>query len=86
MSGNPLSMPTHHSLGSDDGYGVEDARTATIKPNEQSAVDPTQFAPRNGTLQHERIRVPCRPSFAREQAVCALLLQVPIFMAQFTIM
>jgi hypothetical protein len=28
------SMPTHNSLGPDDGYGVKNARTAPIEPNE----------------------------------------------------
>ena len=36
-------MPTHNSLGPDNGYGVKDARTATIKPDEQSAIGPTQI-------------------------------------------
>jgi hypothetical protein len=36
-------MPTHHSLRPHDGYGIKDARAAAIKPNEQSAVDPTQI-------------------------------------------
>jgi hypothetical protein len=27
----------------DDGYGVKNARTATIEPNEQSAIGPTQI-------------------------------------------
>jgi hypothetical protein len=36
-------MPTHDSLGPHDGYGSRDARAAAIKPNEQSAVDPTQI-------------------------------------------
>jgi len=36
-------MPTHYSLGSDNGYGVKNARTATIEPNEQGAVGPTQM-------------------------------------------
>jgi hypothetical protein len=30
-------MPTHNSLGPDDGYGVKNARTATIEPNEQGS-------------------------------------------------
>jgi hypothetical protein len=34
-------MPTHNGLGPDDGYGVKNARTAAIKPNEQGAVGPT---------------------------------------------
>ena len=36
-------MPTHNSLGPDDGNGVKYARTATIEPNEQSAVGSTQM-------------------------------------------
>ena len=38
-------MPTYDSLGPDDGYGVKNARAATIEPDEQSAVDPTQVRP-----------------------------------------
>jgi hypothetical protein len=36
-------MPTHNSLGPDDRYGVKDARTKTIEPNEQGSVGPTQI-------------------------------------------
>jgi hypothetical protein len=36
-------MPTHDSLRPDDSYGVKDARTATIKPDEESTVSPTQI-------------------------------------------
>jgi hypothetical protein len=36
-------VPTHNSLWPDDGYGVKNARTATIEPNEQGAVGPTQM-------------------------------------------
>jgi hypothetical protein len=36
-------MPTHNRLEPDDGYGVKNARTATIEPNEQSTVGPTQM-------------------------------------------
>jgi hypothetical protein len=43
VRGEAHSMPTHYSLEPDDGYGVENARTATIEPNEQGAVDPTQM-------------------------------------------
>lgn len=38
-------MPTHNGLGPDDGYRVKNARTATIDPNEQGAVGPTQMQP-----------------------------------------
>ena len=43
VSGKTHSMPTHDSLGPDDGNGVKNARTATIEPNEQSTVGPTQM-------------------------------------------
>src|ERR1700726_1807161 len=36
-------MPTHDSLGPDDGYGAKNSRAATIEPDEQSAVGPTQM-------------------------------------------
>ena len=36
-------MPTHNSLGPDNGYGVKNARTATIEPNEQGTVGPAQM-------------------------------------------
>jgi hypothetical protein len=36
-------MPTHDSLRPDDGNGIKNARAATIEPNEQSAVGPTQI-------------------------------------------
>src|SRR5713226_120809 len=42
-SGKAHSMPPHDSLGPDDGYGVKNARTATIEPNEQGSVSPTQM-------------------------------------------
>src|SRR6266849_524033 len=43
ISGKTHSMPTHDSLGPDDGHGVKNARTATIEPNEQGSVRPTQI-------------------------------------------
>src|SRR5260221_6890946 len=36
-------MPTHDSLRPDDGNGVKNARAATIEPNQQSTVGPTQM-------------------------------------------
>ena len=36
-------MPPNDGLGSNDGYGVKDARAATIEPNEQSTIGPTQM-------------------------------------------
>src|ERR1700730_9219563 len=43
IRGKTHSMPTHHRLGSDDGYGIKNARAAPIKPDEQSTIDPTQM-------------------------------------------
>jgi hypothetical protein len=36
-------MPAQDGLGPDDGYGVKNARTATIEPDEQSTIDPPQM-------------------------------------------
>jgi len=36
-------MPAHDSLRPDDSYSRKDARTATIEPDEQGAVDPSQM-------------------------------------------
>ncbi len=35
-------MPTDDRVGPDDGYGVKDARVATIEPDEYDPVGPTQ--------------------------------------------
>jgi hypothetical protein len=43
VNGKAHSMPTHDRLRPDDGYGVKNARTATIEPNEQGTVGPTQM-------------------------------------------
>ena len=43
VRGEAHAMPTHHRLGSDDGYGIKNAGIATIEPDEQSAVGPTQM-------------------------------------------
>src|SRR5260221_14456709 len=43
VSGETHSMPPQDSLGPDNGYGVKDARAATIEPNEQCAIGPTQM-------------------------------------------
>ena len=45
VSGKALSVPTHNRLRPDDGYSVKDARAATVEPNEQSTIDPTQMRP-----------------------------------------
>ena len=42
VRGEAHSMPTHNSLGPDDGYGVKNARTATIGQMNR-AVSPTQM-------------------------------------------
>ena len=38
-------MPAHDGLRSDNGYGVKNARTATIEPNEQGTAGPVQMHP-----------------------------------------
>jgi hypothetical protein len=43
IGGEAHSMPTHDSLGLDDGIGIKDARAATIEPNAQRAIGPTQI-------------------------------------------
>ena len=46
VSGKTHSMPAHDGLRSDNGYGVKNARTATIEPNEQgTAAGPVQMHP-----------------------------------------
>src|SRR5580693_487675 len=53
IRGEAHSMPTHYSLGSDNGYRVKNARTATIEPNEQGAVGPTQMQSAWRALLHD---------------------------------
>jgi hypothetical protein len=36
-------MPTHDRVGPENGYGVKDARVATIEPDEHGSVGPTQM-------------------------------------------
>ena len=36
-------MPTDDGVGPDDGYGVNDARVATIEPDEHGSIGPTQM-------------------------------------------
>src|SRR5450759_1532144 len=43
VSGEAHSVPTHNSFRPDDGYGIKNARKATIEPNEQGAVGPEQI-------------------------------------------
>src|SRR5262249_40040430 len=43
VAGKTFAMPAHHSLGPDDAVSIKNARVATIEPDEQSAVDPTQM-------------------------------------------
>jgi hypothetical protein len=45
-------MPAQDGLGPDDGYGVKDARTATIEPDEQSAIDPPQMRSTSRAVQN----------------------------------
>ena len=42
VAAKTLAMPAHDSLGPDDAHGIKNARVATIEPDEQGAVDPTQ--------------------------------------------
>src|SRR5262249_44643150 len=42
-SGKTHAMPTQDGLGPNDGYGAKDARAATIQPDEESTIDPTQM-------------------------------------------
>src|SRR6516225_3870390 len=43
VAGKTLAMPAHDSLRPDDAHGIKNARVATIEPDEQGAVDPTQM-------------------------------------------
>ena len=43
VSGEPHSVPAHDRLGPDDGYGVQGARNAAIKPNKQNPIGPAQI-------------------------------------------
>src|SRR5262245_59655710 len=43
VAGKTLAMPAHDSLGLDDAQGIQNARVATIEPDEQDAVDPKQM-------------------------------------------
>jgi len=47
------SMLAHDSLGPEDGNGFKNARTATIEPNEQGTIGPTQMhSTRRAMLQN----------------------------------
>jgi hypothetical protein len=43
VCGKSQSVPTHNRLGSDDNYGVKNARKASVEPDEQGTVGPTQM-------------------------------------------
>src|SRR5262249_44419705 len=43
VAGKTLAMPAHDCLRPDDAQGIKNARVATIEPDEQDAVDPTQM-------------------------------------------
>ena len=53
-------MPAYDGLGPDDGYGVKDAWAATVEPNEQGTIGPTQMRstwrtpPKNVELMPQR--------------------------------
>ena len=44
-TGKTHSMPAHDSLRSDNGYGVKNARTVTIQPDEEGTAGPMQMHP-----------------------------------------
>src|SRR3954468_17137231 len=58
VGGKAHSVPTNDSLGRDDGYGVENARTATIEPNEQGSVVPSQIRSGWRSLPQDIERMP----------------------------
>jgi hypothetical protein len=66
VGGEAHSMPTHDGLGPDDGYGVKNARAATIKPDEESAVDPTQMQSTWRTLLQDAELMPQHQDFGFE--------------------
>src|SRR5262249_52012137 len=43
VAGKTFAMPAHRRLGADDAESIKNARVATIEPDEQSAVDPTNL-------------------------------------------
>jgi hypothetical protein len=45
VAGKTLAMPAYDSLGPDDAHCIQNAGVATIEPDEQGAVDPTQMQP-----------------------------------------
>jgi len=56
-------MPTHNRLGSDDGYGIENARKAPIQPNEEGAVCPAQMQSAWGALLQDIELMPQHQDF-----------------------
>src|SRR5437764_12686307 len=58
VSGKTHSRPTHYRLGPDDGYGIKNARAATIQPDEEGSVGPTQMQPARRTLLEHIERIP----------------------------
>jgi hypothetical protein len=68
VGGKTRSMPTHNSLGPDDGNGVKYARTATIEPNEQSTVGPTQMQSMRRALPQDIELMPQNQNFGFELA------------------
>ena len=62
-------MPTHDRLGPDDGYGVKNARAATIQPDEQGTVDPTQMQSAWRALLQDIELMPQHQDFGFQPAV-----------------
>ena len=59
-------MPTYDSLGPDNGYGVKNARTATIEPNEQGTAGPAQLHPARRALLQNIELMPQNQDFSFE--------------------
>jgi hypothetical protein len=56
-------MPTDNRLRPDDGYGVKNAREATIEPNEQGTVNATQMQTAWGAMLQDIELMPQNQNF-----------------------
>src|SRR5215831_1389035 len=63
VSGKAYSVPTHNRLRPHDGYGVKNARAATIEPDEQGTVGPTQMQSTWGALLQDIELMPQNQDF-----------------------
>jgi len=72
VGGDARSMPTHDRVGPENGYGVKDARAATIEPDENGSVGPTQMHSTWHALLQDVELMPqylCRPGRPGGQAL-----------------